>query len=239
MVGPDVINQVRAALERDPDINLHHNPIEISQHGQLCLKGQVDSIVAKRKALRIARSVAGSADVQDRLWVQTSRERDGDGLRRAVLSALFEDGAFKGFEILDRDEAPSQEAENWIRVEAAQGSSEVTLEGRVYSLSHRRLAEVLAWWTPGTVDVDNRIRVEPAEQDSDAEINDAVRLVLEKDPSFDAEQIHIRTEGAVVTLEGAVSSEINRKLASLDCWYVPGVHDVRNQLEVREHLRPS
>ena len=116
MVGPALINQVRAALERDPDINLHRFPIEIRHRGTLCLEGEVENIVAKRRALQIAREVAGTQEIHDHLRVQVGQKRDGDGLRAAVLSALMEEPVFRGFTILDESQQPPEDEEsNWLR----------------------------------------------------------------------------------------------------------------------------
>ncbi|WP_193222249.1 BON domain-containing protein [Alkalilimnicola sp. S0819] len=234
MMGQEVISQVRAAMEHDPDINLHTFPIELQlREGALVLAGEVEHISAKRKALRIAREHSGDQPVLDRLLLRTSRHRDGDGLRGAVLDSLTQEPVFHGCALLDEHLPPPDDGSDWIRVTVPQGSSTVRLDGQVNSLSHRRLAEVLTWWTAGTADVDNRLHVQPAEQDTDDELSDAIQLVLDKDPSFDGEQIHVRTRNQEVTLEGAVRSEVNRRLAAQDCWYVAGVHAVHNRLEVR------
>jgi osmotically-inducible protein OsmY len=41
----------------------------------------------------------------------------------------------------------------------------VTLNGQVPSLSHKRLAGVLAWWVPGVRDVVDGLAVEPTQSD--------------------------------------------------------------------------
>jgi osmotically-inducible protein OsmY len=81
-------------------------------------------------------------------------------------------------------------------------------------------------------DVDNHLHVRPPEEDHDEEISDAVRLVLDKEPAMDAEQISIVTRDREVTLRGAVFSEDQKRVAAQDCWYIPGVHAVHNNLQV-------
>ncbi len=71
----------------------------------------------------------------------------------------------------------------------------VTLSGYVPSLSHKRMAGVIAWWVPGTRDVVNGIEVRPPEEDDDGEIADAVRIALEKDPLVDASAIAVIVRG--------------------------------------------
>jgi len=82
-------------------------------------------------------------------------------------------------------------------------------------------------------DVTNGLGVEPAEEDSDDEITDAVRLVLEKDPFVDASQIRVGTRAAVVTLAGLVPTDSEREMAEFDAWYIFAVDRVTNKLEVR------
>jgi osmotically-inducible protein OsmY len=120
---------------------------------------------------------------------------------------------------------------DWIGVDVT--DSVVRLDGQVRSLSHRRLAEVITWWVPGSCDVDNHMRVKPAEKDNDDEISDAVAMVLEKDPLLHAETLNVRTHNREVTLSGAVHSDEQRRMAIYDCWYVPGVHEVHDRMQVQ------
>jgi osmotically-inducible protein OsmY len=74
--------------------------------------------------------------------------------------------------------------------------------------------------------------VEPPEDDSDAAILEAVRLVLEKDPFVDATRIRAGVRSALVRLTGAVPSAAERAMAEADAWYVFGVDKVDNRIEV-------
>ena len=108
----------------------------------------------------------------------------------------------------------------------------VTLNGHVPSLTHKRLAGVLAWWVPGTRDVVNGLEEVPAEEDNDDELTDAVRLVLEKDPLVNAATILVSTKEWIVTLTGIVPNATMKQIAERDAWYVLGVKDVVNDIEV-------
>jgi len=118
-------------------------------------------------------------------------------------------------------------------VEIAVQNGDVLLEGQVPSLSHKRLAGAVAWWVPGTQNVLNCLVVEPPEEDSDDEMTDALRLVLEKDPFVNADQIRVTSNNRTVTLEGLVSSEAESEMAEQDAWYIFGVDRVINKLDVR------
>lgn len=231
MIKNELVTSLRAALERDPDVNLHRYPIEIRFDGTLHLAGEVEHIAAKRKIMQIARRLANSGRIEDQLDIVVGERRTDDALRQGVLRALTEEPAFHGLSIGGPDMDHPAESD-WITVSAV--GATVHLEGRVNSLSHRRLAEVLAWWVPGTARVENRLRVYPPEEDNDDEITDAVRIILEKDPSLDGEEIRARTRERTVTLEGTVRTRENSRIAWYDCWYIPGVHQVDNRLQVRQ-----
>jgi osmotically-inducible protein OsmY len=109
----------------------------------------------------------------------------------------------------------------------------VTLNGEVPSLTHKRLAGVLAWWVPGTRDVINGLEEVPPEEDNDDELVDAVRLVLEKDPFVNASKIRVNSMDWIVTLEGLVPNETMKQMAERDAWYVLGVKRVINRIEVK------
>jgi osmotically-inducible protein OsmY len=106
----------------------------------------------------------------------------------------------------------------------------VTLDGEVSGLGQQRLAGALAWWVPGSRDVVNGLGVSPPEEDSDGEITDAVRLVLEKDPFVNPSQIRVTTRNATVTLDGLAPSEAERDMAEHDAWYVFGVEKIVNRI---------
>jgi osmotically-inducible protein OsmY len=108
----------------------------------------------------------------------------------------------------------------------------VTLNGAVTSLSHQRLAGMLAWWVPGSRDVINGLEVVPPEEDNDDEVTEAVRAVLEKDRFVTADHIRVSTRNRVVTLQGLVSSEKERQMAEWDAWYLLAVDLVVNALKV-------
>lgn len=78
----------------------------------------------------------------------------------------------------------------------------------------------------------NGLGVIPPEADNDPEITDAVRLVLEKDPFVNPDQVRVASSNAVVTLEGLVPTESERDMAEHDAWYVFGVEDVVNRLAI-------
>lgn len=232
------VRELLAALEHEPRINLHAYPIHVfEQDERLVMEGKVANIAAKKLTLRIAQRICGAYPVLDRLHVAASPMGDGQ-LLTGVVDIFLGEPVFTEYGLRVKR---GKEFETWrvskselgeiIDIEAAGGV--VTLSGRVGSLTHRRLAEVLAWWTAGCELVENRLRVVPPEMENDGELTDAVRIVLEKDPLVHSGQISIDVEHGEVTLNGYVASEEERRLAVLDAWYVPGVREVVDRIQAR------
>jgi len=233
-----ILGEVRAAFEHERRINLHRYPIQIAfSDGDLVLEGEVEDIIAKKLALELAAALPGVSGIVDRLCV-TPAQPMGDGeIRDHIRDALLQEPVFascairvweKGRVTMVRE--ATREPASMIESRVDEGV--VTLNGQVSSLSHKRLAGVLAWWVPGSRDVVNGVEVVPPEDDNDDEVTDAIRLVLEKDPFVPADQIRAHTHDAVVTLEGLVMNETEKRMAECDVWYVFGVEKVINHLTV-------
>lgn len=231
MSEDSIEHRIQAALERDPAINLRHYPIQVHQDCALRLEGTVADIEAKRHAIQIAHQVTNNAGVDDRLRLEVARQRPDDELRQAVVQRLIQEPEFIELQLVEGNVTPHPN-ETWVRVSVRAGV--VLLEGITGSLTHRRLMDVLCWWTPGVADVHNHLHVQPPEWDSDDELAEAVRMVLGKEPAIDSARIQIKVQERAVTLRGSVHSKANRRIAAWDCWYIPGVHGVHNQLEVAE-----
>jgi osmotically-inducible protein OsmY len=230
MVSNNHAAAILAAFERDADINLHRYPITVKVDDGIYLEGEVEHIIAKRKALRIAKQTANTVAIVDRLRLRVGSPRANKELMNAVLNALIQEPAFAQMEIRAGIAQPTVTGRNWIGL-FVQGSR-VELRGEVNSLAHRWLAEVISWWVPGSADVINRIHVYPMEAGTDDEITDMVRLIFDKETSLNSDQIAINTRNSEVTLLGVVHSEEQKRIASYDCWYIPGVHAVHNKLTI-------
>ena len=233
----NVVDQVRRTLQGEPRIALARHPIAISfADGALTLEGEVADIAAKKLALEKAAALPPVSGIVDRLHVAPSAPMGDKALRDAVHDALLQEPALANCALSERVKGAWRklrvpiEAAGEIRVEVSSGV--VTLNGAVPGHSHKRLAGVLCWWVPGTRDVINGLAVDPAEPDNDAEITDAVRLVLEKDPFVNAGQIQVGTHDCVVTLRGMVPTPTEREMAEFDAWFVFGVDKVLNELAV-------
>ncbi len=234
-----ILKAVRAAFEHETRINLHKSHIDMDwSDGVLTLVGDAQDIAAKKLALELAVATPGVRGIVDRLHVVPAM-RMGDGaVLDAVRDALLEEPALRNCTITTKAKGKSEiirEATDDLHgvIEVSVTDGVVLLDDHVNNMVQKRLAGVLAWWVPGSRDVINGMAVEPPEQDSDDDITDAVRIVLEKDRLVTEVNIRVRTTHAVVSLEGEVPSDAQKDMAEFDAWYVFGVDKVVNKLAVR------
>jgi osmotically-inducible protein OsmY len=237
----DISKQVRAALEVDPRVDLHRFPINVMNNGSgLRLEGEVPSLAAKRVAMGLARRVSGMERVIDALRLVATDPRGDGEIRDAFVRGLLQQPELRNCTLSQRNKGQVEVLHEETIDDAPSGEivfgvddGELVLDGHMLSLSHKRMVEAIAWWTPGSRNVVNRIEVVPAEADNDDELADAIRLVLEMDPLVRADQVGIRAEQGAVTLAGALRSDEERHMAEMDAWSVDGVTDVHNRIEVR------
>lgn len=237
----ELLKTITARLEQDTRVNLHRSAITLGvEDNAIVLQGQVNTIAEKRAAIdTVTRTLLerGRWPIVDRLHVKPTARKENLELKQAAAAALNDEPVFRDYTLLTkvaenietlRDKGPGNKV-----IMAAVSDGCISLSGQVESHSHRRLAEVLMWWTEGCEFVDNQLDIVPPERDTDNEITDAVRIVLEKDPLVHADQLRVGTAGGVVMLNGSVASEEERRLAIMDAWYVPGVADVVARIEAR------
>jgi osmotically-inducible protein OsmY len=236
MEANEILRHLHASLEHDARVKHNLDRIEARCDGDdVVLSGEVSSIAAKRLALEAVAAQPGVTGIVDRLRVMPAQAMGDGAIADHLQRALIGDTTFGFCEIRRSPGASGGSGESLpdrpvieFRVE----DGVITLDGEVPSLTHKRLAGVLAWWVPGSRDVINGLGVEPAEQDNDHEILDALRVVHEKDPLLDATQIHATCRSARITLQGAVRTEPERSLAEADAWALFAVDDVVNEIEV-------
>lgn len=232
-----ILQAVRKAMASESRVDIANHPLTLTcEHGDLTIAGEVADIAAKKLALERAAAVPGIRGIVDRLRVAAAQSMGDDEVRDAVRNALVQETAFAtcAIDAMDKGkpvivQSPAA-ANGKITITVADGV--VTLDGDVPGLAQKRLAGVLAWWVPGSRDVINGLGVTPPENDTDEDITDAVRLVLEKDPFVNADQIRVSTRASVVTLQGLAPTPSAREMAEFDAWYVFGVDKVVNRIEV-------
>lgn len=241
----EVLEAVRTALNADP--HLQAQPMQIvlgyQRDGAVTLDGEVASVAAKKRAVALAAQSLGLSHIVDRLRVIPSEPMDDRRICDMVAAALIEEPVLAEYRITGHAEGLSAErvyrdsdtvdaaiARGTIGIIVSEGV--VTLDGEVERLDHKRLAGALAWWVPGSRDVVNALTVTPTETDSDEALQQAVRLVLERDPMIDADGITVSCRAGAVRLAGSVAAPRARDRAEADAWSVLGVNAVVNEITI-------
>lgn len=186
------------------------------EDGSVLLRGQVNELAEKRLAVNLVRQIRDIGNVRDQLRLASVQSLTDKQIAQHIEDGWMQDGA-----IHDRQ----------VQVQVTDGVA--TLTGTFDNLEEKRLAGVIAWWVPGVVDVDNQIKVEPFQNENDGDLTDLIRLVFDKDILVDPSTIGVTARDHVVTLMGTVKSEEERQAAEHDCYYVWGVKDVINRLDVK------
>jgi hypothetical protein len=71
------------------------------------------------------------------------------------------------------------------------------------------------------------------EQLSDQEIENLINDTLDLDPLTCKTDIQVQCQDHVVTLTGTVTSRLVKIAAGNDCWVIPGVRDVDNNIQIK------
>lgn len=233
----DGMDGLASALKSDASIVRHHAEVSAEIDGGVVrLRGEAGHMSVKRRAVALARKhLHGKYRVVDELRRDVTKRVGDRELGNTVAERLAQEGAFKAYGlVIDRNGTKitvQDPVSKSHRITVSSTEDTVTLSGTVGSLTHMRLAEVIAWWTGACAIVINELEVVPAEEDNDNELTDAVRMTLEKDPLVDVGQVHVGTAAGVVHVEGLTMNERQRDSVIEDIWLVPGVVDVVDRIE--------
>jgi osmotically-inducible protein OsmY len=187
------------------------NTVDVStERGIVSLTGEVNNLLARERATRIAESLRGVRAVVNRIAVEPVVDWTSTQLSDMVTDALIYDSATEAYEI----------------VVMADDSGEVTLSGTVDSWTERDLAESVAKGVSGVVSIRNNINVSPSQERPDSEIKWDVDRRLYWDTLINDELITVRCEEGMVSLSGTVGSAVEKTRAVRDARAVIGVKDV-------------
>jgi osmotically-inducible protein OsmY len=243
----EILERARERLRSEPRLGPTYHPgrLEMTEDGALLIEGEVDRVAAKKRAMVALAGLPEVRSIVDRLHVRPAAEMGDAEIRAHLRESFAGEPTFREFALREvvREEfepyrlfhepvaGPRPPQGGRIEIEVFDGV--VTLSGSVPGLTARRLAGVLAWWVPGARDVVNGIAVEPEEEDGPTRLEEGVRTALEKDPYIDASQVRVGVRERVVHLTGLLPSPEQREMAERDAWYVLGVNDVIDDIEVR------
>jgi osmotically-inducible protein OsmY len=211
--------------------------IEVAvQDERLILDGRVGCIAIKRRAAIMARLIRQEHEVVDRVRRSTPGTLNDANLARRAVDLISRESVFAEYRLSMRDSQGERQVLRdpgsvtyEIDVSAERGA--VRVMGAVRSLGHLRLAEAIVWWIDACELVVNELQVENTAKDTDEELNDAVQMVLEKDPTIDAGQLHVTTAAGVVLLEGLLRDGANRTRIIENVWSVPGTWDIDDEIQ--------
>lgn len=197
---------VDSELMRDDSVAANY--IDVSaEEGIVTLSGRVHHLLARERAVTIARSVKGVLSVIDHLKVRPVPRSDA-----AIASDVRR--AF--------DYEPALSPEDF---EIAVRNAVVTLDGRVGSFQQKALAGRTVYGVRGVRAVVNRIEVVPEAHRPDEKIRQDILSRLKADIWVDAAYIKVQVDAGSVFLTGRVGSAAERRRAWSDA-AVAGVRQI-------------
>ena len=119
---------------------------------------------------------------------------------------------------------------NPIHVRLEGGS--IVIEGYVDTIARKKRAVYIAMGIEGSNGVVDRFRVIPSKKMTDKEIKKHIEDSLTEEPTLQTLKIEVEINCGVVDIEGEVPSLTHKRLSGVLSWWVPGVTDVINSLEV-------
>jgi osmotically-inducible protein OsmY len=179
-----------------------------TSNGIVTLTGQVNNILAKERAARIAETVKGVRAVVNRIEVSKVASLSDSQIRRDVEAALLANPATDSYKI-------TSTAQNGV----------VTLTGTVDSYQERDLVKTVAKGVRGVTAIKDEIDVNYKTDRTDAEIKNEIDQALRWNRYVDHFLINGSVNDGKVTLSGTVGSAAERRMAESVAW-VAGVASV-------------
>jgi osmotically-inducible protein OsmY len=223
-----------------------------TQNGVVTLQGTVDSETARQRAVAIAREVDGVTDVQDQLRVDTAAATTGTTDRPDTATRDEQPTGTTG----DLDTTPgwittkiqaqyfvNPEIKPWNIDVTTANNGVVTLEGEVDETADKTEAVRIARETEGVTRVDDRLRVRgEAERETadtavsmerpDVWLTAKVQSKYFLDDEVKGLDINVETNEGVVTLNGTVRNEAERRQAVALARNTEGVREVVDRLQL-------
>jgi osmotically-inducible protein OsmY len=204
---PAVNDAVENAIIQD--MAVPYDDIDIkTMNGIVTLSGDVNHLLAKNRAVRIAQTVKGVRAVIDKIRVTPSRPLSDAEIEKNIEAALQFNDANETYE-----------------VNIVVKNGEVRLSGTVDSGQEKMAVEKEAMGVRGVRQLDNQIKVKIKKDRSDPAIMADVEAALRWDVFVDHRAIDVRVKDGEVILSGTVGSAAEKNEAMLNAW-VAGVKSV-------------
>jgi osmotically-inducible protein OsmY len=169
--------------------------------GIVTLTGEVNNILAKERATRVAETVRGVRAVVNRIEMSPAALRPDDQIQEDVEEALGADPTTQSYII-----------------KATVEDGEVTLTGSVNSHQQRELAKTVAKGVRGVRGIEDRINIAYKFDRPDEKIQDEIQQALRWNAHVDDHMIQVSVENGEVTLSGIVGSAAEKRTAEYDAW---------------------
>ncbi len=204
----DISSAITFRLVRDDAVASHLIDVKTTD-GIVELSGSVDNILAKNRAVNLARTIKGVRSVIDQMQVKPVARTDNE-IRQDIQSAFLFDPATESYEVT-----------------ANVNNGKVKLTGTVQSWQEKQLAQKVAMGVKGVKKVENDIDISYKINRSDNEIKKDIKRRLETDVWVDDALIDVKVDDGVVKLSGTVGSASEKYRAYSDAW-VTGVMSVNS-----------
>lgn len=223
-------DEIRAEVTRrlNWDVLVDSAAVDVAVNdGVVELSGVVASAAERTRAKSFAHVIGVREVVIDDLtvhdWARSAYKReavpvyvDDAEVERAIRNAIEYDPRL---------------AESDINIDVKKGT--VTLRGQVSGMAARRSAETDARNTVGAIEVVNRLKIQRAGEQADADIKQRVESALARDPFVDTHEISVIVSGGTVKLYGLVDDYFEKSRADQAVERVKGVVATANNLDVR------
>lgn len=181
-----------------------------TKNGVVLLKGTVNNILAKQRAVNLAGAIRGVRGVLDEIKVDPPAVDDAD-LQQNIKDALYEDPATDSYE-----------------VSVSVKSGKVFMTGEVQSWREKQLSESVVKGVKGVKEVQNNLTVAFTLERPYNEIKNEIEQALNNDIRLYPYTIEVLVKGRQVWLEGTVGSLSARNLAKSYAM-TAGVSDVNTE----------
>jgi len=178
------------------------------QQGIVKLKGLVNNMLAREKAIEMAETIKGVRSVVNNIIVEPLEKPTDTQLNTEILTALTGNPATESFE---------------IDVHVHDGV--VTLTGTVDSWQEKQLAAQVVKGVKGVTELRNDLTWEPVPMRPDEEIFHEITKRLQGDPWVSGNPVTVKVTNRAVTLSGKVGSIVEQRRAKNLAW-VTGVSSV-------------